>query len=159
MDSGKISKNKDFLLALERLFDGARPHPAPTHFADRVLDRWREEPSWTMAMPAAVVMACATLALFFALGRAPQAQPQILAFGFDRESIPLYQPVTLRWKVAHVTRVQIKVTADGAILKDMPVARPVESGELTMSMSLPGRYGFELIAHTPHGAITHRLGR
>lgn len=155
---GKISKNKEFLRALERVMAQAKPQSAPTHFADRVLDRWREEPSWSFALPAGLAMACAAALLLFVVGRQFAQRPEIVSFGFDKPTVNLREPITLRWQVKNVERVQIKVKY-GGVLKEVEVTEPVASDSITLMLHKPGKYSFELIAHTPQGVFSRSLGR
>lgn len=137
---------------------GARSHRAPTHFSDRVLDRWNAEPAFGFSLRGALAGACAAAALMVVFWQQPfLAKPGIVSFGFDKAAVALREPVTLRWEVTNVERVQIKVK-HGGVLKEVAVTEPAASGSLTMRMNKPGKYSFELIAFTARGSFTRTLG-
>lgn len=158
MNRGKFGKNKGFLRGLERLMSAVPERRAPSHFADRVLDRWREEPPFAWSLRGSLAAAGAVAALMVLFWQQPlMGKPQILSFGFDKAAVKMREPVTLRWEVANVERVQIKIK-NGGVLKDVPVTAPTASGSLTMLIAKPGKWSFELVAFTGRGSFSRPLG-
>ncbi len=157
MNRAKINKNKGFLRALDRLMSGTRPRPAPTHFADRVIDRWNAEPAFGFSLRGALSFAFAAAALLVVFWQPIGATPEIVSFGFDKPVVRLREPVTLRWEVANIDRVQIKVK-HGGVIKDVQVTNPKSSDSLTLMMHRPGKYSFELIAFSARGTFTRTIG-
>ena len=157
MSARKSNKYRDLIAALDRISASLRQHAAPAGFADRVLERLEQgrvpAPAWGLRPALAVAGVLGALTLVFLPAQEPdkvrkaEAKPQILSFTVDKAKVGRSEPITLRWKVANVKRVQVK-RSDGMLVGELTINRPVQSDSITLYGQKPGKYSFVLVALT-----------